>query len=188
MSLPAPVPLTDLDRGRLLALNNRHTVELSELSAEAFEDRIRRACFARGYGDPAAFLIAYDETAGDGLGPNYGWFKARYPRFVYVDRVVVDGAGRGKGIASRLYQELFATTMAAGHKMVGCEVNSDPPNPVSDAFHTRHGFAEVGLAHLPDRGKTVRYLARFLGSDSRSRGHISAVEAPAPCDTDPSCC
>lgn len=169
MSLPAPVPMTDLDRGRLLALNNAHAVELSELDAAAFEDRIARACFARGYDDPAAFLLAYDERAGAGLGPNYAWFKARYPRFVYIDRVVVDGAGRGRGIASRLYADLFAMAAAAGHALVGCEVNSDPPNPASDAFHARHGFAEVGLAHLADRGKTVRYLARCVGSDSRSR-------------------
>jgi predicted GNAT superfamily acetyltransferase len=154
--------MTGLDRGRLLALNNRHAVELSELSAEAFEDRVARACFARGYVEPAAFLLAYDETAGEGLGPNYAWFKARYPRFVYIDRVVVDGAGRGLGIASRLYADLFAAARAGGHVVVGCEVNSDPPNPASDAFHARHGFAEVGLAHLADRRKTVRYLARFL--------------------------
>lgn len=162
MSPTAPVPLTELDRGRLLALNNRHAVELSELSADALEDRIARACFALGYDDPAAFLLAYDEAAGDGLGPNYAWFKARYRRFVYIDRVVVDGAGRGRGIASRLYAELFARAAAAGHVLVGCEVNCDPPNPASDAFHVRHGFAEVGLAHLADRGKTVRYLARSL--------------------------
>lgn len=162
MSGPAPVPMTELDRGRLLALNNRHAVELSELDAAAFEDRIARACFARGYDEPAAFLLAYDETAFDGLGPNYAWFKARYPRFVYIDRVVVDEPGRGLGVASRLYADLFATARALGHAVVGCEINSEPPNPASDSFHARHGFAEVGLAHLTDRGKTVRYLVRSL--------------------------
>ena len=39
-----------------------------------------------------------------------------------------------------------------------CEVNIDPPNPVSDAFHAFFGFVEVGWAFLPDRGKSVRYL------------------------------
>lgn len=154
--------MTGLARDRLLALNNAHAVELSEVGMPAFERLIARACYARGYGEPAAFLIAFDETAGDGIGPNYAWFKARYPRFVYIDRVVVDGAARGRGLASRLYEDLFAVARAGGHVLVGCEVNSVPPNPVSDAFHARHGFAAVGLAHLADRGKTVRYLARPL--------------------------
>jgi hypothetical protein len=44
--------------------------------------------------------------------------------------------------------------------MIGCEVNSDPPNPASDAFHERLGFAEVGRAALPGGTKLVRYLSR----------------------------
>jgi predicted GNAT superfamily acetyltransferase len=41
-------------------------------------------------------------------------------------------------------------------------VNYEPPNPASEAFHTRLGFVEVGRATLPDRGKSVRYLKRDL--------------------------
>lgn len=46
--------------------------------------------------------------------------------------------------------------------MVCCEVNSDPPNPASDAFHARLGFAEVGAAAIHGGAKSVRYLARPL--------------------------
>ena len=48
---------------------------------------------------------------------------------------------------------------AAGHARVVCEVNSDPPNPASDAFHAALGFAEVGQAVLATQGKVVRYLS-----------------------------
>ena len=56
---------------------------------------------------------------------------------------------------------------AAGHERVVCEVNADPPNPVSDAFHAALGFAEVGSARLSgtplsSMGKTVRYFSRPL--------------------------
>jgi predicted GNAT superfamily acetyltransferase len=47
--------------------------------------------------------------------------------------------------------------------VVCCEVNSDPPNPLSDAFHAALGFREVGRAFLPDRGKSVRYLELGVG-------------------------
>ena len=43
-----------------------------------------------------------------------------------------------------------------------CEVNAEPPNPASDAFHAALGFTEVGQATL-NRGKVVRYFARLLG-------------------------
>jgi predicted GNAT superfamily acetyltransferase len=45
--------------------------------------------------------------------------------------------------------------MAAGHDRVVCEVNVDPPNPTSRAFHLRMGFGEVGHATLPGGTKTV---------------------------------
>jgi predicted GNAT superfamily acetyltransferase len=43
-----------------------------------------------------------------------------------------------------------------------CEVNLDPPNPASDAFHAALGFAEVGTAVIDNGDKTVRYLSRRL--------------------------
>jgi predicted GNAT superfamily acetyltransferase len=42
-----------------------------------------------------------------------------------------------------------------------CEVNAEPPNPASDAFHAAMGFAEVGSATLGG-GKQVRYFERLL--------------------------
>jgi predicted GNAT superfamily acetyltransferase len=39
-----------------------------------------------------------------------------------------------------------------------------PPNPASDAFHAKFGFAEVGRAASPDGNKAVRYLTRDCGT------------------------
>jgi predicted GNAT superfamily acetyltransferase len=51
---------------------------------------------ARRIGNIDAFLLALDQDA-DYDSPNFRWFSARYPRFVYVDRIVVASAARGRG-------------------------------------------------------------------------------------------
>ena len=56
-----------------------------------------------------------------------------------------------------------STLFARGHERVVCEVNREPPNPASDAFHATLGFSEVGAAAIHGGSKTVRYLARELG-------------------------
>ena len=76
--------------------------------------------------------------------------------------MVVAPAARGRGLARTLYADLFAAAIERGCPLVTCEVNSDPPNPASDAFHAGLGFAPVGGARVPDAVKTVRYLARAL--------------------------
>lgn len=166
--LPRFVPMSLLrppaaaDHAALLRLNNAHAVELSWLSAERLPELLAAAFHARMAADRAAFLIAFDQDA-DYDSPNFLWFRERYRRFVYVDRVVVAPAARGRGLARALYADLFAAAAEAGHDRVCCEVNSAPPNPASDAFHAALGFAEVGGAHLADRDKSVRYLVRELG-------------------------
>jgi len=107
--------------------------------------------------------MAFDQDA-DYDSPNYLWFRERYPRFVYVDRIVVAPAMRKRGLANHLYEDLFRVAKDAGHERVVCEVNFDPPNPASDAFHAALGFVEVGQASIHDGAKTVRYLARPLVS------------------------
>jgi hypothetical protein len=145
----------------LLALNNEHAEELSLLDAADLEALLGEAFYARRVGALDAALIAFDQDAAY-ASPNFLWFKARYPRFVYVDRVVVAPSARGRGLARTLYEDLFATARDAGHERVVCEVNSVPPNPASDAFHARLGFDVVGDASIHGGAKTVRYLMRSL--------------------------
>ena len=108
-----------------------------------------------------ALLLAFDQGA-DYENPNFQWFHDRFDRFVYIDRVVVAPEKRGRGLAQALYGALFQRAARAGHERVVCEINWEPPNPASDAFHAAQGFAQVGLAVLPGAGKTVRYFSRSL--------------------------
>ena len=155
--------LQTLELAPFLALNNRHSVELSALHAPEFSRLVHCAFAASATEHPLSFLLAFDEAASY-ASPNYLWFRTRHARFVYVDRIVVDRDGRGQGIAGLHYAGLFAAARAGNHKVICAEVNADPPNPASDAFHERLGFVEVGTAVLPDRAKTVRYLERRLTS------------------------
>ncbi|HEY6630689.1 MAG TPA: GNAT family N-acetyltransferase [Rhizobiaceae bacterium] len=147
----------------VLALNNRHAEELSWLEPAELSHLVAGAFHARRIGDLEAFLIAFDQDADYG-SPNFLWFKARYPRFAYVDRIVVASEARGRGHARRLYDDLFERAANAGHEIVVCEINSDPPNPGSEAFHAALGFCHVGEARIHGGKKAVRYFARQLGS------------------------
>jgi predicted GNAT superfamily acetyltransferase len=146
---------------RVLALNNDHAIELSWLEGDRLAELVGRAFVARRIGAVDAFLLAFDQDA-DYDSPNFLWFRSRYRRFVYVDRVVVARSARGRGHARRLYDDLLAHARRAGHDWIVCEVNREPPNPASDALHAALGFTEVGSARLPDGIKAVRYLARPL--------------------------
>jgi uncharacterized protein len=161
-----PVGVADLAENTgmadaLLALNNAHAVQLSWLDQDLLSRLVSRAFMAMRIGSVDAFLLAFDHAA-DYDSPNFLWFRAHYPRFVYVDRVVSAVAARGRGHSRYLYRHLFEAASRAGHRRVVCEVNSDPPNPASDALHAALGFAEVGTATLHGAGKTVRYLSRSL--------------------------
>jgi predicted GNAT superfamily acetyltransferase len=145
----------------LLALNNAHAQELSWLEAERLEYLIGEAFLAKRIGRLDAFLLAFDQDARYD-SPNFTWFRARYPRFVYVDRVVVAPSARGRGCARRLYADLFEHAVRAGHDSVVCEVNKMPPNVDSDAFHAALGFVEVGTASVHGGSRTVRYLLHTL--------------------------
>ena len=161
-----PFDPTDISLTRaLLALNNAHAQELSWLEPERLADLVEQAFFARRIGDLDAFLLAFDQDAHYD-SPNFLWFRARYPRFVYVDRIVVASSARGRGHARRLYLDLFEHAVAAGHDRIVCEVNAQPPNPESDAFHAALGFVEVGSASIHGGSKTVRYLSRPLSQPS----------------------
>ncbi|KQU77551.1 GNAT family acetyltransferase [Mesorhizobium sp. Root695] len=160
----APAPIVRVsaeDEAAILALNNEHAAELSWLEAERLSFLLGEAFYARRIGDLEAFIMTFDQDARYD-SPNFLWFGERYERFVYVDRVVVAAQARGRGHARRLYQDLFEHVVRAGHTLVTCEVNTDPPNPASDAFHAALGFTEAGDAVIHGGKKAVRYYVRSL--------------------------
>ncbi|MCB9745183.1 MAG: GNAT family N-acetyltransferase [Alphaproteobacteria bacterium] len=136
---------TPRDLPRVLELNAAAVPATSEISLAELEAlagwAFRLSVAVDAEDRPQGFLL----TLGSGQpyqSLNYQWFSARYTRFAYMDRVVVDAAWRSRGVGGALYADLDA------HAEPGlpflCEVNLKPPNPASLRFHERLGFRPVG--------------------------------------------
>ncbi len=180
-------PLDSLQISAALALNNAHATETSLLDAESMTALIEIAFYARGVaGGAAALLIALDHNAAYD-NPNFNWFVRRMHQFVYIDRVIVADSVRGKGMARRLYEDLFAEALRAGHESVVCEVNRHPPNPASDAFHAAMGFVEIGQAAIHGGTKTVRYFKKALKGWTGDRRLEIAARGALAVSSDPLC-
>ena len=154
--------LSSLDATSVLLLNNTNAQETSALDDASLKTLLDMAFYARGIDRGAtAFLIALEHSAAY-VNPNFMWFKASRHSFVYIDRIIVSISARGQGIARILYEDLFAAAKRGGHDRVVCEVNVEPPNPISEAFHLAMGFEVVGQATIHNGMKTVCYFEKIL--------------------------
>jgi predicted GNAT superfamily acetyltransferase len=148
-------------RAALLRANNEVARETSLLAPERFDQMIAWASVATFIAPDKAFLLAFAHTD-EFDGGHFKWFASRYDRYLYIDRIVVAEGERGRGHGRMLYEDLFTRAEGLGQDRIVCEVNRQPPNPQSEAFHAALGFEEVGRATINDGAKTVRYLARRL--------------------------
>jgi uncharacterized protein len=154
--------LSLLETTALLLLNNASAKETSALDEAGLKALLDMAFYARGIDRGAtAFLIALEHNAAY-LNPNFMWFQASRESFVYIDRVIVSISARGQGMARVLYEDLMAAAKRRGHDRVVCEINIEPPNPISEAFHIAMGFNAVGQATIHNGAKTVRYFEKML--------------------------
>ncbi|MHB1172620.1 MAG: GNAT family N-acetyltransferase [Lacisediminihabitans sp.] len=94
---------------------------------------------------------------------NYRYFESRGTDHLYVDRIVVAEVARGRGIGRQLYAAVFDLARAEARPEVTCEVNLDPPNPESLAFHARLGFQRIGEQATKNATVTVALLAAPVG-------------------------
>jgi uncharacterized protein len=143
----------------LLRLNNENARETSALSRENLACMVAAAAVATAVEPGIAFLLAFAHDD-DFDGGHFRWFRERLDSFLYVDRIVVGHRHRRLGLGRLLYADLFRRAQLLGHSRIACEVNMQPPNPTSDAFHASFGFTEMGRATIDNGAKTVRYLLR----------------------------
>jgi predicted GNAT superfamily acetyltransferase len=115
----------------------------------------------------AGFLLVFAPQA-DYNNSNFLWFKTRYENFLYIDRIVTSKDFRGCHLATNFYNQLEKYAIAHGIPRLACEINIDPPNPVSMRFHQKQGFAEVGRhwiedEHAGNRKKLVSLQIKEMG-------------------------
>lgn len=152
------------DFDAILALNAGEVDKTSPMDAERLahlHDIAGHRRVAVVDGAVAGFVLAMRSGAAY-HNDNFRWFSARYPRFLYVDRIVVSSVFSGRGIGSALYDDLLDAARRNADAHVVCEYNIEPPNPASAKFHRKYGFAEVGMLAHPDTGKRVSMQARLL--------------------------
>jgi len=141
-----------------LALPHVNSVTTDYLIDQIGNDSYFRAVYQNDR--PAAFLLAMNETA-DYDSLNFLWFRARYPQFVYIDRVVVGADHRRAGLGAWLYADLLDWARGRTPRLA-CEVNLRPPNAPSLRFHGKQGFLPVGTQETDGGRKTVSLMIKEL--------------------------
>lgn len=153
-------PIQPSHHAAILRNNAQFVHWLSPLDDMALSALLGHADYAQQLYAGEAALIAYD-----GNGPyrhkNVDWLSARLENYIYIDRVVIGASAQGQGAGRALYADLETTARARGHTHVACEVNTQPDNPGSHAFHRALGFDPIGDVERPN-SVSVRYYVRKL--------------------------
>ena len=158
---PSLRPIAEADVPAVLGLNHRFVDLLSPLDAE-------RLLLLVGLADHADVVEVDERVVGFVLtmapgseydSENYRWHAARYDgAFYYLDRIVIAEEMRRQGLAAFVYDAM--EDVARGFGRMTLEVNVDPPNLGSLAFHERRGYVEVG--RLGEPGHLVGLMAKEL--------------------------
>jgi predicted GNAT superfamily acetyltransferase len=152
---------TPMDFETICALNLAEVQHTSPLDEKRLTELDAISCYHKVAclgGVVAAFLLAMCSGAAY-RNENFEWFAKRYPRFIYVDRIVVSAAARGRRLGSILYEDLFRHARVNGIPLITCEYNLVPPNEPSRMFHDRFGFREQGTQWVANGAKQVSLQA-----------------------------
>lgn len=165
-------PLSATDAPEIAPLNDAASPAVPVTPASDLARLIMVADLALGLerdGALVGFVIAIAPGA-DYDSENYRFFEARAVDHLYVDRIVIAESERGAGLGAVLYDAVFDAARRQGRREVTCEVNLDPPNPGSQAFHARLGFVEVGTQRTKGGSITVSLLAAPLSAGTADDG------------------
>ena len=136
----------DLDRVR--DLNQDNVPAVGDATRERLAHLVDESAIALVSeidGEITGFCIVFGRGA-DYDSVNYLWFMERHPSAMYLDRVAFDERFQGRGLGTEMYDEVDRIIRRDHPTATGLtlEVNIDPPNEPSLAFHRKHGFVEVG--------------------------------------------
>ncbi len=150
-------PITPADHEQVLALNERHVDLLAPLDPPRLAELLtqaHRADVVEVDGAFAGFVVTFASGAAYD-GENFAWFSQRYPRFGYLDRIAIHEDFQRRGLGSLVYDRL-----EPGWPLFTLEVNLEPPNEPSLAFHRGRGYTEVG--RRDSGGHLVSLMAKTL--------------------------
>ncbi|MDZ4181001.1 MAG: GNAT family N-acetyltransferase [Coriobacteriia bacterium] len=163
---------TPLDFESVLRLNEEWEHVTSPLDLRSLADLHDLAAYHRLIeqdGRVVAFLLAIGPGTDYG-SQNYRWFDRSTPDFLYIDRVIVARESQGAGLGAALYDDVLLFACEHDYRRLVCEVDIEPFNAASDAFHTRRGFAEVGTQRIGEYAKLVSLRQLVLDASVIARG------------------
>ena len=134
----------------VLALNNNAGSAILPLDAarlRAFYEQAEYFRVAERDGNLAGFLVGFG-SGSDHDSSNFAWFKARYPHFFYIDRIVVASRRRGGGVGRAFYADVQSYAELR-YPLLCCEVFLDHGADPALLFHGSFGFSEVGQNTMP---------------------------------------
>lgn len=153
--------ITDADHDDVLALNAHNVTALAPMELTRLRELNQiadRFDVVDVDGEFGGFVITFAPGAPYD-SENYLWFSERYEdRFYYLDRIVLRDRFRRQRLGSFVYDEV--EHVAAKYDRLTLEVNLEPRNDASLAFHQGRGFTEVG--RLGDDTHLVSLMAKEL--------------------------
>lgn len=160
----SPVTVRNADVGdlpTLLAINEAATPHVNSIPLAQLQWFHQHASYFRVavLDDAMAGLLIALTPGLDYDSLNYRWFERRYESFVYVDRIITADWARQRGVGRTLYADLFAFCEPIA-PVITCEVNLEPRNDGSLAFHREFGFTEVGTQRTEGGSKLVSLMVR----------------------------
>lgn len=161
-------PFEARDREAVWAVNEANVPEVGSIDAERLDLLIRLSPFLRVVvveGEVGGFLLGLTQDSVEYPSRNFAWFRERFDRFAYVDRIALAEPARGRGWGPALYHELEAWAREHDLARLCAEVNTVPPNPRSLRFHELFGFRQIARTHPYGPDTEVAMMAyEFDGS------------------------
>ncbi|SEG49651.1 hypothetical protein SAMN02910276_03181 [Butyrivibrio sp. Su6] len=147
----------------VLELNQRYVDVLIPMDREELEWLVETAAlFEIIYVDnfPAGFIIAFREGLNDYDFKSYKWFEERYPKFLYIDRIVIADSYQNQGLGRVLYKRAFDYAKENEINILAAAITTEPYNKKSMLFHAEIGFREVGNQCI--RSNTVKISQQIM--------------------------
>ena len=162
--MPSLRPITPEDHDAVVAVNERFVHLTAAMDHRRLAELVAasdRADVVDVDGEFAGFVITFAAGAAYD-GTHFAWFAERYRDYCYLDRIVIDQPFQRRGLGTFVYDALES---ACARPVLALEVNIDPPNEPSLAFHRARGYVEVGLEGTEDH--RVVLMTKTLGEQSR---------------------
>jgi len=170
-----PILIRDVREHELelvLAMNNAAGPSILPMDAEKVRFFWEQADYFRVLeqdGVVTGFLVAFSDQAVHDSS-NFRWFKKRYSKFLYIDRIIIATPRRGGGRGRAFYADVMSFAEPRWAKLC-CEVFLGVGYDPALLFHGSFGFREVGQQTMD----TTALRACMLMKDLDSHEWIAAT-------------